>query len=146
MRNSWHPSTGACPISPRRRCRDFTTFRALPWTIRREYNMLGKPCFRIELPRLSSKRRLQPADPFPFLIRPPDEYHIRALQIYNRAMRGFQLRVEDGKATLLLALLSCLLFICIELIRDDIFLALSLLVSMSVSSCTSSEAHAPSAL
>ena len=57
---------------------------------------------------------------------PPDEFHSMALNLYNRAIRRFKQRVEDGKATPLLALLSCALFFCIELIRDNVYMALSL--------------------
>lgn len=52
-----------------------------------------------------------------------DEHHARALRYYNRsisALRGHQLSPS-------LALLSCVLFIAVELIRDNVFAALSLL-------------------
>ena len=57
---------------------------------------------------------------------PPDEFHANALRLYNRAIRGFQQRMKEGQVTPLLALLSCALFSCIEVIRDDVFAALSL--------------------
>lgn len=56
----------------------------------------------------------------------PDTNHARALRLYNRAIRGFKQRMEEGKATPLLALLSCVLFICIEIIRDDVMAAFDL--------------------
>ena len=57
-----------------------------------------------------------------------DEYHTQALKLYNRAIRGFKQRVQEGKATPLLALLSCVLFVCIEIIRDNVFAALGLFI------------------
>lgn len=58
--------------------------------------------------------------------RPLDPHHAAALKAYNRAMHDFRQQVESGKATPLLALFSCLLFITIEVIRDDIVAALAL--------------------
>ena len=57
---------------------------------------------------------------------PPDEHHTSALRLYNRAIRSVKQRMEDGTGTPLIALLSCVLFICIEVIRDNVFGALSL--------------------
>lgn len=54
------------------------------------------------------------------ILSPPDEYHVDALRHYSKAMRGLQQRIEDGTVTPLLALLSCVLFLCTELMRDDI--------------------------
>ncbi|KAK3673247.1 hypothetical protein LTR78_006792 [Recurvomyces mirabilis] len=57
---------------------------------------------------------------------PPDQHHAAALHAYNRAIAKFRQRLEDGKASPLLALVSCVLFICIEVIRDDVYAALGL--------------------
>jgi hypothetical protein len=46
---------------------------------------------------------------------------------YNRAIRQFKERVESGSATPLLAISSCALFFCIEVIRDNIFAAFTLI-------------------
>ncbi|EMD00480.1 hypothetical protein BAUCODRAFT_170444 [Baudoinia panamericana UAMH 10762] len=56
-----------------------------------------------------------------------DEHHAKALQVYNRAISEVRRRVEDASASPLIVLLSCVLFVCIELIRDNIFSALALL-------------------
>ena len=58
---------------------------------------------------------------------PPDEFHSSALMHYNRAIRLFKERVESGSATPLLAISSCALFFCIEVIRDNVFAACSLI-------------------
>lgn len=57
---------------------------------------------------------------------PLDAHHASALKAYNRAIVDFRQKLNNGKASLLLALISCLLFICIEVIRDDIYQALAL--------------------
>lgn len=63
----------------------------------------------------------------PAFSKPPiDEYHASALMYYNRAMRRFKARMDEGTATTLLALLTCALFICTEVIRDHVFGALAL--------------------
>lgn len=61
---------------------------------------------------------------------PLDKYHAQALTRFNRALFNFKLTVENGKATPSLALLSCLLFTCIEMIRDHVFSA-ALLISQA---------------
>lgn len=63
-----------------------------------------------------------PANPPPL-----DQHHATALKAYNRAIQGFRRKVDAGRATPSLALLSCMLFVCIEIIRDDVFSALALL-------------------
>ncbi|KAK5134557.1 hypothetical protein LTR08_006342 [Meristemomyces frigidus] len=55
-----------------------------------------------------------------------DSHHADALKSYNRAMRTFRQSIESGEGTPLLALLSCVLFITIEIIRDDVAAALTL--------------------
>lgn len=55
-----------------------------------------------------------------------DENHMNALRAYNRAIETFRRRMNDGNATPLLVLLSCVLFICIEVIRDNVFAAITL--------------------
>lgn len=55
-----------------------------------------------------------------------DAHHTHALQLYNRAIKRLNARMDEGKATHTVALLSCVLFICIETIRDDVFAAMSL--------------------
>jgi hypothetical protein len=56
-----------------------------------------------------------------------DQHHTRALKVYNRAMTGFRQAMETGRASPVHALLSCVLFICIEVIRDNVFAALGVL-------------------
>jgi hypothetical protein len=58
-----------------------------------------------------------------------DEHHASALRHYNRSMKTLRDQVAAGKASTLLALLSCLLFTCIEVIRDNVFSALALLTN-----------------
>ena len=58
---------------------------------------------------------------------PPDKFHSSALMYYNRAIRQFKERVENGSASPLLAISSCALFLCIEVIRDNIFAAFTLI-------------------
>ena len=57
---------------------------------------------------------------------PPDKYHASALQKYNQAIKQFKERMEHGSAAPHLVLTSCALFFCIEVIRDNVFAALSL--------------------
>ena len=57
---------------------------------------------------------------------PPDKYHASALQKYNQAIKQFKERLEHGSAAPYLVLTSCALFFCIEVIRDNVFAALSL--------------------
>lgn len=57
---------------------------------------------------------------------PPDKHHARALQKYNEAIRQFKNQIEQGSAAPHLILTSCALFLCIEVIRDNVFAALSL--------------------
>lgn len=56
-----------------------------------------------------------------------DERHASALRYYNRSMKLLRYQVEANRASPLLALVSCMLFICIEVIRDDVFSALALI-------------------
>ncbi|KAF2169197.1 hypothetical protein M409DRAFT_20420 [Zasmidium cellare ATCC 36951] len=63
----------------------------------------------------------------PAFSKPPiDEFHVTALMHYNRAISRFKERMDEGTATPLLALLTCTLFICTEVIRDHVFGALGL--------------------
>jgi len=55
-----------------------------------------------------------------------DPNHAKALVAYNRAIEAMRRAMTCGTATPLLALLSCTLFFCIEVIRDDVFAALAL--------------------
>ncbi|KAI7281971.1 hypothetical protein KC345_g3795 [Hortaea werneckii] len=57
-----------------------------------------------------------------------NEHRAYALKSYNKAMQAFRERVEAGKASPALVLLSSVLFICIELIQDDIFNTSALLM------------------
>lgn len=57
---------------------------------------------------------------------PLDDHHVHALRLYNRAIRRFSAQMADGKANHAVALLSCVLFICIETIRDNVFAAMGL--------------------
>ena len=52
-----------------------------------------------------------------------DGFHKNALEHYNDAIRALRRKILEGKVTPYLALLSCSLFLCIELIRDDVFAA-----------------------
>lgn len=55
-------------------------------------------------------------------------HHSHALRLYNRAIQRFTVQMQQGKATSIAALLSCVLFICIETIRDNVFGAMGLFV------------------
>ncbi|KAK5114133.1 hypothetical protein LTR62_002703 [Meristemomyces frigidus] len=57
---------------------------------------------------------------------PLNQHHAAALRAYNRAIVQLRHKLEDGKASPLLALASCVLFLCIEVIRDNVFGALAL--------------------
>ncbi|GAB1730391.1 hypothetical protein NU195Hw_g1603t1 [Hortaea werneckii] len=57
-----------------------------------------------------------------------NEHRAYALKSYNQAMQTFRERVEAGKASPALVLLSSVLFVCIELIQDDIFNTSALLM------------------
>jgi len=46
---------------------------------------------------------------------PLDRYHAQALKRFNRALFNFKATVENGKATPMLTLLSCLLFVSPQL-------------------------------
>ncbi|KAF2215666.1 hypothetical protein CERZMDRAFT_94068 [Cercospora zeae-maydis SCOH1-5] len=59
----------------------------------------------------------------------PDGDHAKALKHYNRAISQFRKKMCDGSATPLLAMLTCTLFICIEIIRDNIFGGVSLFIT-----------------
>ncbi|PIA89422.1 hypothetical protein CB0940_07636 [Cercospora beticola] len=63
------------------------------------------------------------------LQRPIEREHVKALKHYNRAISQFQKKMHDGSATPLLAMLTCTLFICIEIIRDNIFGGVSLFIT-----------------
>ncbi|KAI7235988.1 hypothetical protein KC330_g3970 [Hortaea werneckii] len=60
-----------------------------------------------------------------------NEHRAYALESYNKAMQAFRERVEAGKASPALVLLSSVLFVCIEIIQDDIFNASALLMRTS---------------
>ncbi|CZT21123.1 uncharacterized protein RCC_06984 [Ramularia collo-cygni] len=69
-----------------------------------------------------------------------DNNYASALRYYNRSMKTLRKQVEANKASTLLALVSCMLFTCIEVIRDSVFSALALLTNgikllEQVSSC-----------
>lgn len=78
---------------------------------------------------------------------PPDKFHSSALWQYNRAMRRLRERIETGTANAQLALVSCVLFFCIEVIRDNVFAAFGLvkrgvLLLRQFESTTPEESHA----
>jgi hypothetical protein len=54
------------------------------------------------------------------------KFHSEALRHYNRAINTVKQFIESGKASPIMALLSCSLFVCIELIRDNVYVALQL--------------------
>lgn len=58
-----------------------------------------------------------------------DEHHAKALKHYNRAIRKFDQKMSEGTASPLLALVSCALFICVEIIRDNVFGGVSLFIT-----------------
>ncbi|KAI7216006.1 hypothetical protein KC333_g5090 [Hortaea werneckii] len=60
-----------------------------------------------------------------------NEHRAYALKSYNKAMQAFRERVEAGKASPALVLLSSVLFVCIEIIQDDLFNASALLMRTS---------------
>ncbi len=55
-----------------------------------------------------------------------DIHHVYALKLYNAAIRAFKDLVKEEKATPLMSILSCFLFITIETIRDNVFAAMTL--------------------
>lgn len=57
-----------------------------------------------------------------------DEHHAHALKLYGRAIQLLTTRINDGDASPATALLSCVLFICVETIRDNILAAMGLFV------------------
>lgn len=58
-----------------------------------------------------------------------DEQHASALRYYNRSITRLREQIAAGKASPLLALISCMLFTCIEVIRDNVFVALTLITN-----------------
>ena len=56
-----------------------------------------------------------------------DRHHHRALKWYNKAIAGFKIHIQQNPDDSSLALLSCLLFICIEFQQDNYSNALALL-------------------
>lgn len=56
----------------------------------------------------------------------PDEYHATAIRSYNRSIAMFKNRLATGHMPASLVLLSCFLFITIEIIRDSVVDALTL--------------------
>lgn len=56
----------------------------------------------------------------------PSQQHELAVKHYNRAIARLIENVAAGRATLLVALLSCVLFICVEILQDNVFAALNL--------------------
>ncbi|TKA78274.1 hypothetical protein B0A55_04739 [Friedmanniomyces simplex] len=67
-----------------------------------------------------------PQTPLPAKRPALDVHHAKALVAYNRAIDAVRKKMETGTATPLLALLSCTLCFCIEVIRDNVFAALAL--------------------
>lgn len=58
---------------------------------------------------------------------PTNQHHQLALVAYNRALSRFRGLSEPGLSALPLAIISCVLFICVESLQDNINQALSLL-------------------
>lgn len=56
----------------------------------------------------------------------PDPHLAHALKFYNRSIQRFTAQMIQGKASHVVALLSCVLFICIETIRDNVLAAMGL--------------------
>ena len=57
---------------------------------------------------------------------PIDVNHAKALKFYNRAIKGYRQQMNDGSASPVLALVSCILFTCVETIRDHVEDAMTL--------------------
>lgn len=69
----------------------------------------------------------RPGEPSgPYAYDPLDAPHTRALNHYNRAISRVRTRVQDGSIKPLTAMLSCLLFLCLEIIRDNVVVAITL--------------------
>lgn len=60
-----------------------------------------------------------------------DEHRAYALKCYNKAIQALRTKVEAGKASPALVMLSSVLFMCIELIQDDLFAVSALLARAS---------------
>lgn len=60
-----------------------------------------------------------------------NEHRAFALRAYNRALQALRAKVESGKASPVIVLLSSLLFVCIELVQDNVFAVSGLLVKSS---------------
>jgi hypothetical protein len=58
--------------------------------------------------------------------KPIDQFHAKALKHYNRSIRALRY-ADPSEVSPTVALLSCALFACIEVQRDDVFAALALL-------------------
>jgi hypothetical protein len=58
---------------------------------------------------------------------PIDKFHAQALRHYNRSIRTLRAVADPANVSSSVALLSCALFTCIEVLRDDVFAALALL-------------------
>lgn len=56
-----------------------------------------------------------------------DMQYARALRYYNRSMSMLRDEATSGRTSPTIALLSCVIFIAVELIRDNVFAALALL-------------------
>lgn len=55
-----------------------------------------------------------------------DEHHHAALKYYNRAIGHTMVAMKAGRGDPLVLQLSCILFICVEVMRDNVFAALAL--------------------
>lgn len=83
-----------------------------------------------EQPKLERMKMLQTGDPFGnYRV---DQHHASALRYYNRSIAVLKARLAGGDLSPTLVLLSSLLYIAIEIIRDNVFVALDLF-SQSIS-------------
>jgi len=55
-----------------------------------------------------------------------DPYHRQALLWYNRSLSNLRIQIEQGTVGASVALVSCILYICIELLQDNVTEALAL--------------------
>lgn len=92
-----------------------------------------------EMPKFERMQALQTGDPFGNYT--VDEHHASALRLYNRSIATLKVRLDSGNVSPTLILLSSMLYIAIEIIRDNVFVALNLF-SQSISLMPKAVEHA----
>jgi len=83
-----------------------------------------------EMPKFERMKALQTGDPFGN--HRVDQHHASALRLYNHSIATLKARLAGGDVSPTLVLLSSMLYIAIEIIRDNVFVALGLF-SQSIS-------------